>query len=47
VHQPGEGKLAAPLLQRLKDSLERNHTAISAILAEYHVPVLPDAFAPR
>jgi mxaJ protein len=35
------------LLQRLNDSLERNHTAISAILAEYHVPVLPDAFVPR
>jgi mxaJ protein len=35
------------LLQRLNDSLERNHTAISAILAEYHVPVLPVAFAPR
>jgi mxaJ protein len=35
------------LLQRLNDSLERNHAAISAILAEYHVPVLPDAFAPR
>jgi mxaJ protein len=35
------------LLQRLNDSLERNHTAISAILADYHVPVLPDAFAPR
>jgi mxaJ protein len=35
------------LLQRLNDSLERNHTAISAILAEYHVPILPDAFAPR
>jgi mxaJ protein len=35
------------LLQRLNDSLERNHTAISAILTEYHVPVLPDAFAPR
>jgi hypothetical protein len=34
------------LLQRLNDSLERNHTAISGILAEYHVPVLPDAFAP-
>jgi mxaJ protein len=33
------------LLQRLNDSLERNRTAISAILAEYHVPVLPDAFA--
>jgi hypothetical protein len=33
------------LLQRLNDSLERNHAAISAILAEYHVPVLPDAFA--
>jgi mxaJ protein len=35
------------LLQRLNASLERNHTAISAILAEYHVPILPDAFAPR
>jgi mxaJ protein len=35
------------LLQRLNDSLERNHAAISAILAEYHVPVLPDAFAAR
>jgi hypothetical protein len=35
------------LLQRLNDSLERNHPAISAILAEYHVPVLPDAFASR
>jgi mxaJ protein len=35
------------LLQRLNDSLERNQTAISAILAEYHVPVLPDAFALR
>ena len=35
------------LLQRLNDSLERNHAAISAILAEYHVPVLPDAFASR
>jgi mxaJ protein len=35
------------LLQRLNDTLERNHTAISAILAEYHVPVLPDAFASR
>jgi len=35
------------LLQRLNDSLERNHTAISAILAEYHVPILPDAFALR
>jgi mxaJ protein len=33
------------LLQRLNDSLERNHAAISAILAAYHVPVLPDAFA--
>jgi mxaJ protein len=33
------------LLKRLDDSLERNHAAISAILAEYHVPVLPDAFA--
>jgi mxaJ protein len=34
------------LLKRLDESLERNHAAISAILAEYHVPVLPDAFAP-
>ena len=33
------------LLQRLDDSLERNRTAISAILAEYHVPVLPETFA--
>jgi len=32
------------LLQRLNDSLERNHAAIVAILAAYHVPVLPDAF---
>ena len=35
------------LLQQLNDSLERNRAAISAILAEYHVPVLPDAFALR
>jgi mxaJ protein len=35
------------LLKRLDESLERNHAAISAILAEYHVPVLPDPFAPR
>jgi mxaJ protein len=35
------------LLQRIDDSLERNHAAISAILADYHVPILPDAFAPR
>ena len=34
------------LLQRLDDSLERHHAAISAILADYHVPTLPDAFAP-
>lgn len=33
------------LLQRLNDLLERNHAAIQAILAAYHVPVLPDAFA--
>ena len=33
------------LLLRLNDSLERNHAAIVAILASYHVPVLPDAFA--
>jgi mxaJ protein len=32
------------LLQHLNDSLERNHTAILAILGEYHVPVLPDTF---
>jgi mxaJ protein len=31
-------------LQRLDDSLERNRAAISVILAEYHVPALPDAF---
>jgi mxaJ protein len=35
------------LVRRLDDALEKNHSAISAILAEYHVPVLPDAFAPR
>jgi len=35
------------LLQRLNGSLERNRAAISTILAEYHVPVLPDAFASR
>jgi len=35
------------LLKRLDESLERNRTAISAILAEYHVPVLPDVFAAR
>jgi mxaJ protein len=35
------------LLKRLDDSLERNRAAISAILAEHHVPVLPDAFAVR
>jgi len=35
------------LLQRLDDSLDRNRAAISAILAEYHVPVLPDPFEPR
>jgi mxaJ protein len=33
------------LLQRLNDSLERNRAAITAILAAYHVPVLPEAFA--
>jgi mxaJ protein len=33
------------LLQRLNDSLERNHTAIAAILAAYHVPILPEPFA--
>jgi mxaJ protein len=33
------------LLQSLNDSFERNHAAIVAILAAYHVPVLPDAFA--
>jgi mxaJ protein len=35
------------LLKRLDESLERNRAAISAILAEYHVPVLPDVFATR
>jgi mxaJ protein len=35
------------LLKRLDESLERNHAAISAILAEYHVPVLPDPYAPH
>jgi mxaJ protein len=35
------------LLKRLDGSLERNRAAISAILAEYHVPVLPDVFATR
>jgi mxaJ protein len=35
------------LLERLDDSLERNHAAVSAILADYHVPILPDPFAPR
>ena len=30
------------LLKRLDDSLERNRAAISAILAEYHVPVNAD-----
>ena len=34
------------LLERLDDSLERNRAAISAILADYHVPILPDPFAP-
>jgi mxaJ protein len=33
------------LLQRLNDSLERNHAAVAAILAAYHVPVLPEVFA--
>jgi mxaJ protein len=33
------------LLVRLNDSLERNRTEIQAILAGYHVPVLPEAFA--
>ena len=35
------------LLKRLDESLERNRAAILAILAEYHVPVLPDVFATR
>jgi mxaJ protein len=35
------------LLRRLNDSLERNHAAVSAILAEYHVPVLPEPFESR
>jgi hypothetical protein len=33
------------LLHGLNDSLGRNYAAILAILAAYHVPVLPDAFA--
>jgi mxaJ protein len=33
------------LLQRLNDSLERNHAAVAAILAAYHVPILPEPFA--
>jgi mxaJ protein len=33
------------LLRRLNDSLERNHAAVAAILAAYHVPVLPEPFA--
>jgi mxaJ protein len=33
------------LLQRLDDALERNRAAVAAILAAYHVPVLPEAFA--
>jgi mxaJ protein len=33
------------LLKRLNDSLEKNRAAILAILAAYHVPVLPEAFA--
>ena len=33
------------LLQRLEGSLEKNHDAVAAILAAYHVPVLPEAFA--
>ena len=35
------------LLQRLDVSLERNRAGISAILTEYHVSVLPEAFATR
>jgi mxaJ protein len=41
--RPGDNAL----LQRLDDSLERNQAAILAILADYHVPILPDAFATR
>jgi mxaJ protein len=33
------------LLQRLNDSLERNHAAILKILDAYHVPVLPQTLA--
>jgi mxaJ protein len=32
------------LLRRLNDALERNRAAVAAILAAYHVPVLPEAF---
>jgi hypothetical protein len=46
-HFDGGSRGDNALLQRLNDSLEGNHTAISAILTEYHVPVLPDAFATR
>ena len=33
------------LLQRLNDALERHRAAIAAVLAAYHVPLLPEAFA--
>ena len=33
------------LLQRLDDALEKNKAGVQAILAAYHVPVLPEAFA--
>jgi mxaJ protein len=33
------------LLQRLDESLEKNHVSIAAILASFHVPVLREAFA--
>jgi mxaJ protein len=33
------------LLQRLNDALDRNHAAIAAILAAYHVPIVPEPFA--
>jgi hypothetical protein len=33
------------LLQRINDSLERNHAAVAAILAAYCAPVVPEALA--
>lgn len=41
----GVGRRDNALLQRLEGSLERNHDPAAAILAAYHVPVLPEAYA--